>query len=105
LNLEIDTSQHDNEDSEMTSENTIRKTVQVVSVVALMIGATGCATQATGGSKLDHDEWRNEVVQNRNVIKVCTQFGPKMDCKLEDRDRVQEEFEYLRESLRYAQDY
>jgi len=89
----------------MTSENTIRKTVQVVSVVALMIGATGCATQATGGSKLDHAELSSQIAQNRNVVKVCTQFGPKMDCKLEDRDRVQEEFEYLRESLRNAQDY
>ena len=89
----------------MTSENTIRKTVQVISVVALLIGATGCATQATGGSKLDHDEWSNEVAQNRNVIKICNQAGAKMNCQLEDRDRVREDFEYRQESLRYAQDY
>jgi len=89
----------------MNSENTIRKTVQVVSVVALMIGATGCATQATGGSKLDHAEWSSQIVQNRNVIKVCNQFGPKMDCKIENRERVREDFEYLQESLRYSQDY
>jgi hypothetical protein len=69
-----------------------------------MIGASGCATQ-DGGSRLDHDEWSFEVAQNSNVIKVCSQFGAKMNCTLEDRDRVREAFEYRRDSLRYAQDY
>jgi hypothetical protein len=84
----------------MNNENTIRKSVQVISVIALIVGASGCATQSTGGSKLDHDQLMNEIAKNDNVVKVCTQFGSKMSCRLQDRDEAREELEYFQDSLR-----
>jgi hypothetical protein len=81
----------------MNSENQIAKTVRVISVIALMIGATGCAT---GGSKLDHDQLMSEIANSENTVEICTQYGGKMSCRLEDRDEARERFEYLQESLR-----
>jgi hypothetical protein len=82
------------------SENTIRKTVQVVSVIALIIGASGCATQASGGSKLGHEELANETVQNSNTMEVCTQYGAVKHCSKVDRDRALEDLQYFQDSLR-----
>ena len=78
----------------MNSENTIRKSVQVISVIALLVGASGCATQSTGGSKLSHQEVMQQN-QNDKLVRVCNQFGAKMHCSYQDREEVQRELDYL----------
>ena len=67
----------------MNNENTIRKSVQVISVIALIVIASGCAT---GGSKLDHDQLMTEIANSENTVKICRQYGAKMSCHIEDRN-------------------
>ncbi len=88
----------------MNSEKTLTKAVRVISVVALLIGAAGCASQATGGSKLGHEETMTAINQNANTIEVCNQFGAVMQCELRDRDQVRDELEYRMGSVRYGYD-
>jgi hypothetical protein len=83
----------------MNNENTIRKSVQVISVIALIVGASGCATQSTGGSKLDHDQLMTGMADNENTVEICTQYGAKMSCHIETATQLQERFEYLQESF------
>ena len=85
----------------MKSENRIAKAATIILAVALIGGATGCATQATGGSKLGYDELMAGMNEYDNVIKVCEQSGAVMHCSYEDRERVREENERLVEALRY----
>ena len=85
----------------MNSENTIRKSVQLISVVALIVGASGCATQA-GGSKLDQDQQARKVVYNTDTIQVCDQRGTRMFCDTRDRDNFLQDMENLREATRYS---
>lgn len=88
----------------MNSEKTLTKAVRVISVVALLIGAAGCASQATGGSKLGHDATMTAINQNNNTIKVCQQFGAVMECELRDRDQAEQDLKYIRESMQYGYD-
>ena len=89
----------------MTNANTIRKAVQAISVAALMTIASGCATQANGGSKLDYDELQAQVVQNQDVVRICHQYGATSECHLEDRDTAEEDIRDMIETFRYSQDY
>lgn len=89
----------------MNSEKILTKAVRVISVVALLIGAAGCASQATGGSKLGYDETMTAINQNNNTIKVCRKFGGLMVCKLQDRDQVEQDLRYLRESMQRGYDW
>ena len=89
----------------MNSEKILTKAVRVISVVALLIGASGCASQATGGSKLGYDETMTAINQKANTIRVCNQFGAVMHCELRDREQVEKDFEYLRESRQYGYDW
>jgi hypothetical protein len=84
----------------MNNTNTIRKSVQVISVIALIVGASGCASQATGGSKLDRKDLVTEIANSENLVKVCTQFGAKMSCRLEDRHVAQDRLDYYRDTSR-----
>ncbi len=82
----------------MNSENTIAKTIKVVSVMALIIGASGCATQGTGGSKLDNQELVSRIAEDK--VQVCKQFGAVKYCNEVDRERAREEMQYILDSQR-----
>ena len=84
----------------MNSENTIAKTIKVVSVIALIIGASGCATQGIGGSKYDNEDLAGNIAKNDNTVQVCEQFGAVKQCQTVDRERVREDMQFVLDSIR-----
>ena len=84
----------------MNSENTIAKTIKVASVIALMIGASGCATQGIGGSKYDNEDLANNIAKNNHTVQVCEQFGAIKQCRTVDRDQVREDIQAYLDSGR-----
>ena len=72
----------------------------IIAAVAV-IGMSGCASQATGGSKLDHDEVMAAQYLNNDTVQVCVQGGAVMTCRTEDREQVRDELEYRLQSLNY----
>ena len=88
----------------MTSENTIRKAVQIISVAALTIVASGCAPQG-GGSKVEPIEQPEQALSSNDVTRVCDQAGAKMACWNSDREVVRQDYDDLLETMRYNRDY
>ena len=85
----------------MKCENRTAKALTVILAVALIVGATGCATQATGGSKLNHNELVTDISKYKNLIKVCNQAGAVMHCTYQDRHQVREEHDRMVEAMGY----
>jgi hypothetical protein len=74
---------------------------RLIFAVAVLIGMSGCASQATGGSKLDHDEVMAAQHLNDDTIQVCVQFGAVMKCHTEDRQQVQDDLDYMLQQTQY----
>ena len=83
----------------MRNELKIGALIRVILVVAIIAGASGCATQGSGGSKLDHDMLRTQVGTDARFIEVCTQAGVWMTCHYEDEEEVRATFERNMEML------
>ncbi len=74
---------------------------QLIIAAVVVIGLSGCASQATGGSKLDHNEVIAAQHLNNDTIQVCDQAGTVMVCRTEDRQQVERDLEYLLQSTNY----
>jgi len=74
---------------------------RLIIAAVVVIGLSGCASQATGGSKLDHDQVIAAQHLNNDTIQVCEQAGAKMFCHTEDRQQVEQDMEYLLQSMNY----
>ena len=83
----------------MRIEQTFGTALRVLSVLILVAGATGCASQG-GGSKLDAQMMSSRSATSAEIIKVCSQSGAKMYCSYEDKERVRDELRYQQERLR-----
>ena len=74
---------------------------RLIFAAAVVIGMSGCATQSTGGSKLDHGQLIAEQRVARDTIEVCDQLGSVITCRSEDRQQVEDDLEYLIQSMQY----
>ena len=72
----------------------------IIAAVAV-IGMSGCASQATGGSKLDHDQVIAAQHLNNDTIQVCDQAGAVMVCRTQDRQQLEQDMGILLQSLNY----
>lgn len=72
----------------------------IIAAVAV-IGMSGCASQATGGSKLDHDQVIAAQQLDSETIQVCSQAGAVMTCRTEDRQQLEDDLEYALQSMQY----
>ena len=84
----------------MRNELRFGTVIRVISVVALIIGASGCASQGAGGSKLDHDALLTHVKTTPKTVKVCNQLGNVMNCSYYEEHEVRAHFEHQMEMLR-----
>jgi hypothetical protein len=84
---------------EMRNEQTFGTALRVLSVLILVAGATGCASQG-GGSKLDAQMMSSRTATSAETVKVCNQSGATISCSYEDKERVRDELEYQRELMR-----
>jgi predicted component of type VI protein secretion system len=74
---------------------------RLIIAAVVVIGMSGCASQATGGSKLDHIEVVAAQNLNNDTIQVCDQAGAVMVCRTEDRQQVEQDLEYMLQSVNY----
>jgi hypothetical protein len=69
----------------MKNKRSFKNIIRAISVLALVILFSGCATQSSGGSNLDHDALMTNAMIIPEKITVCDQVGTELDCRLEEQ--------------------
>jgi hypothetical protein len=67
---------------EMKNKRSFGNLFRAISAVALVILFSGCATQSSGSSNLDHDVLFTSAITIPERTTVCNQVGAELDCRL-----------------------
>jgi hypothetical protein len=69
----------------MKNKQSIGNILRAISAVALITLFSGCATQGSGSSNLEHTALLISAVTIPERITVCNQVGAELDCRLEEQ--------------------